>query len=302
MPRKVTTMDRLPPACGTAMTVAAVMYPVDIVRALCMANPGMSAGTAFKSFVDAHGYSGFVTQGLGAELARGGTARTIKFWAWEPSHQLMYGKAVKDGTPVSKGLSGALATFPEVIAISPLENIKLASQLDKEGKFKGTMDIARHLVQSRGAIGGLYIGYLGMQFRQCLFTGGSFGTMGLFSDLVKQAGVSNKVAADILGGFGSGVVGVMLNCWAEVARTGIQKQVVADTFKPEVKAPPVSDIVNPVVLFRAAGKIAAEKGFFGGLYAGVGPKCVHLGGTMAIVAVLLPRLNDAWFKLNGLEV
>lgn len=283
------------------MTVAAVMYPVDVVRALCMANPGMSAGTAFRSFVDAHGLKGFITQGLGAELARGGTARTIKFWAWEPAHQLLYGKAVKEGTPMSKGLAGALGTFPEVIAISPLENMKLCAQLDKEGKFKGSADIAKHLIRTRGVVGGLYIGYLGMQFRQCLFTGGSFGTMGFFSDKVRQAGISNKLVADILGGFGSGIVGVILNCWAEVARTGIQKQVVADTFKPEVKAPPVTDIVNPMVLARATAKIASEKGVIGGLYAGFGPKCVHLGGTMAIVAVLLPRLNDAWFALNGLE-
>merc|ERR1712048_1294466 len=113
-----------------------------------------------------------------------------------------------------------------------------------------------------------YIGYLGMQARQVLFTGGSFGTMGLFADLVGQAGVSNKVVADILGGFGSGVVGVMLNCWAEVSRTGIQKKVVADTFKPEVKAPPVTDIINPLVLARAAAGIASEKGVIGGLYAG----------------------------------
>jgi len=279
-----------------------VMYPVDVIRALCMANPGTTAGQAFRSFTGLHGYSGFITQGLGSELCRGGTARTIKFWAWEPAHQLMYGKAVKEGTPVTKGLSGALATFPEVIAISPLENMKLAAQLDKEGKFKGAIDIARHLIKTRGPVGGLYIGYLGMQCRQCLFTGGSFGTMGLFSDKIRQAGVSNKVVADIMGGFGSGIVGVLLNCWAEVSRTGIQKQVVADTFKPEVKAPPVSDIINPMVLFNAASKIASEKGVIGGLYAGVGPKCVHLGGTMAIVAVLLPRLTDAWFVMNGLEV
>jgi len=215
---------------------------------------------------------------------------------------LLYSKPVKEGTPVQRGLAGALATFPEVIAISPLENMKLAAQLDKEGKFKGSMDIMRHLVKTRGPVGGLYIGYLGMQCRQCLFTGGSFGTMNLFSDLVKQAGVTNKLAADILGGFGSGVVGVLLNCWAEVARTGIQKQVVADTFKPEVKAPPVTDVINPLVLARAAGKIASEKGVLSGLYAGVGVKCVHLGGNMALVAVLLPRLNSAWFSLNNLEV
>merc|ERR1712066_1123022 len=138
---------------------------------------------------------------------------------------------------------------------------------------------------------GLYIGYLGMQFRQVMFTGGSLGTMDLFKGMFKDAGVSNQLACDTLGGFSSGIVGVILNCWAEVTRIIIQKQVVADTFKPEVKAPPVTDVINPAILFRKVGQIAAEKGVMGGLYAGFVPKCAHLGGTMALVAVMLPRFN-----------
>jgi len=282
------------------MVVAATMYPVDVVRALCMANPGMGAGTAFKSFVAAHGLTGFITQGLGAELMRGGSARTIKFWMWPVCHQAVYGKPLKQGGAVSKGVAGALATFPEVIFISPLENMKLCAQLDKEGKFKGSADIARHLVKTRGIIGGLYIGYLGMQFRQVMFTGGSLGTMDLFKGMVKNAGVSNQLACDTLGGFASGIVGVILNCWAEVTRTIIQKQVVADTFKPEVPAPPVSDVINPAILFRKVGEIASTQGL-GALYAGFIPKCMHLGGTMALVGIMLPRFNAAWFNFMNIE-
>merc|ERR1712032_640312 len=157
-----------------------------------------------------------------------------------------------------------------------LENMKLAAQLDKEGKFKGAADIAGHLVKTRGVIGGLYIGYLGMQFRQILFTGGSLGTMDMFKGMFNQAGVSNQLACDTLGGFASGIVGVCLNCWAEVTRTIIQKQVVADTFNPEIKPPPVSDVINPVILFKKVGEIVQTKGI-GGLYAGFIPKCAHLG-------------------------
>mmetsp|Transcript_26908 Transcript_26908/g.44266 ORF Transcript_26908/g.44266 Transcript_26908/m.44266 type:complete len:303 (-) Transcript_26908:211-1119(-) len=301
MPRKATAMDNLPPAFGMSMSVAALMYPVDVVRALCMANPGMSPGTAFKTFVDAHGLKGFITQGLGAEMARGGSARTIKFWMWPVCHNAVYGKPLAKGGPISKGIAGALATFPEIIFISPLENMKLCAQLDKEGKFKGSGDIVKHLVKTRGVVGGLYIGYLGMQFRQVLFTGGSLGTMDLFKDTVKSVGITNKLACDTLGGLMSGVFGVCLNCWAEVTRTVIQKQVVADTFKPEVKAPPVTDVINPVILFKKVGEIAAEKGVMGGLYAGFLPKCAHLGGTMALVGVMLPRFNAAWYKFVGCE-
>ena len=75
---------------------------------------------------------------------------------------------------------------------------------------------------------------------------------------------------------------------------------VADTFKPEVKAPPVSDVINPVILFKKVGEIISTKGF-GGLYAGFLPKCMHLGGTMALVGVMLPRFNTAWFSFMNIE-
>lgn len=32
----------------------------------------------------------------------------------------------------------------------------------------------------------------------------------------------------------------------------------------------------------------------GGLYAGVGPKMIHLGGSGAILAVLMPRFKGMW--------
>ena len=83
--------------------------------------------------------------------------------------------------------------------------MKLCSQLDSEGRFKGNADIAKHLARTRGVFGGLYCGYLGMQVCQIMFTGGSFGTMGMFSDMVRNAGVTNKLLADIMGGFASGI-------------------------------------------------------------------------------------------------
>merc|ERR1711972_405991 len=174
--RKATSLDTLPPICGGAFVTSIVMYPADVVRAICMSNPGTGAGAALKGFLEAHGVMGFVKQGLVAEVTRASISRAIKFFMQPIVHKAIYGKPETQGTPVSKGLAGAIGTVPEVIAISPLENMKLAAQLDKEGKFKGTADIAKHLIRTRGFVGGLYIGYLGMQFRQCLFTGGSFGT------------------------------------------------------------------------------------------------------------------------------
>ena len=46
------------------------------------------------------------------------------------------------------------------------------TQLDKDKRFNGMMDTARHIANTRG-LSGFYTGYIGMQIRQCLWTGGS---------------------------------------------------------------------------------------------------------------------------------
>merc|ERR550532_2978710 len=94
-------------------------------------------------------------------------------------HEAIYKKPETKGSPVSKGTAGALATVPEVFAISPLENIKLAAQLDKEGRFAGSADITRHIMKTRG-FNGLMTGFAGMQIRQMLWTGGFFMTLDLY--------------------------------------------------------------------------------------------------------------------------
>merc|ERR1711972_962002 len=114
-------------------------------------------------------------------------------------HKAMYGKPETQGTPVSKGLAGAIGTVPEVIAISPLENIKLAAQLDKEGKFKGSADIAKHILKTRG-FSGLMTGYAGMQVRQCLWTGGYFMSLDWYKKQMQPV-ISNPLAGDVVSGF-----------------------------------------------------------------------------------------------------
>merc|ERR1711879_369878 len=45
---------------GGAVVTSIVMYPVDVVRAICMSNPGTGAGEALSGFLKAHGMMGFV--------------------------------------------------------------------------------------------------------------------------------------------------------------------------------------------------------------------------------------------------
>merc|ERR1711972_1154714 len=277
--------------------VSLIMYPVDVVRAICMANPGTGAGEALSGFLKAHGMMGFVKQGLVAEVTRATISRAVKFFMFPVCHKALYGVPETKGSPISKGIAGALATVPEVFAISPLENIKLAAQLDEEGKFKGSADIAKHIMRTRG-FNGLMIGYAGMQVRQCLWTGGFFLSLDVYKGAVANI-VSNKLAQDVLSGFAAGATGTALNCWTDVCRSIVQKKALADTFDPAIPRPGALEPYNPVPFFSEAAKLYGAKGI-GGMYAGVGPKMVHLGGGGAILAVLMPRFKDMWFEMNGL--
>lgn len=301
MPRKATALDTLPPITGGAVVTSIVMYPVDVVRAICMSNPGTGAGEALSGFLKTHGVAGFVKQGLVAEVTRASFSRMVKFWMQPIVHTNLYGKPESKGTPISKGIAGALATIPEVMIISPLENMKLAEQLDKDKRFQGPATVAKHLVKTRGVFGGLYIGYAGMQIRQMLWTGTFFCTIGLWKDAVKGVGISNQLAQDVISGFFAGASGVAVNCWTDVSRSVLQKEAIAETFKPDgIRVSPLTHLL-PFQFFGQAGKIAAEKGVMGGLYAGVGPKMIHLGGSGAILAVLMPRFKSAWFAMNDIQ-
>lgn len=213
--RKAGKLDTLPPICGGAVVTSIAMYPVDVVRAICMSNPGTGAGAALRGFLEAHGVAGFLKQGLVAEVTRASISRAIKFFMQPIVHENLYGKPETQGTPISKGLSGALGTIPEVFAISPLENIKLAAQLDKEGRFKGSGDVAKHILKTRG-VHGLMTGWAGMQVRQMLWTGGFFLTLDFYKDQMKGV-VSNKLAQDVLSGFAAGATGTAMNCWTDCA-------------------------------------------------------------------------------------
>lgn len=296
--RKAGPMDSLPPTFAAAGVMSIAVYPVDVVRALCMSQPGVSAPAALRGFLDTHGMMGFVKQGMVVEVCRSSLARGIKFWVQPQAHQATFGKPTKDGTAFTKSVSGVMATFPEVWAISGMENIKLAQQLDKEKKFKGGIDVARHLIRTRGVVGGLFCGYFGMQLRQCLWTGGFFLVLDETKMVIKPV-VTNPLAQDVLGGFLAGAFGTALNCWTDVVRSVIQKRSIAETFDPKIPRPsalvhftPNAFVSETVTIFRAKG--------ITGLYSGVGPKMVHLGFGGAILAVLMPRFQGMWFEANGL--
>lgn len=299
--RKAGAIDTLPPTFAAAGVMSVIVYPVDVVRALCMSQPGVSAPAAARGFVATHGMIGFVKQGMATEVFRSSLARGIKFWIQPEIHLSLFKKKVGEGTPATKSFCGVLATFPEVLAISPQENIKLAQQIDSEGRFKGAVDVARHLVKTRGVFGGLYCGYFGMQVRQCLWTGGFFLVKDAAIDTVKATGVMpNKLSCDIVGGFFAGAFGTLLNCWTDVVRSVIQKRAIAETFDPSIPRGSAIKHFLPNEFVKETAAIFQARGI-AGLYSGVIPKMCHLGLGGSILAVLMPRFKDSWFEMNGLE-
>jgi hypothetical protein len=133
--KKAVATDTLAPTFAGAGVMSVVMYPVDVVRALCMSTPGLGAKDALQGFLKTHGVMGFVKQGMAVEVFRSSLARGIKFWVQPLAHEACFGPQSK-GTYITKGLSGVIAVFPEVWAISSMENIKLAQQLDKDKKIQ----------------------------------------------------------------------------------------------------------------------------------------------------------------------
>merc|ERR1711865_1288689 len=123
-------------------------------------------------------------------------------------------------------------------------------------------------------------------------------TLDVYKGGVKSVGITG-LPADILSGFCAGATGVGFNCWTDVCRSIVQKKALADTFDPKIPRPSAMAPYNPGPFIGEATKLYAAKGI-GGMYAGVGPKMIHLGGGGAILAVLMPRFKQMWFDMNGL--
>jgi hypothetical protein len=136
----------------------------------------------------------------------------------------MWGVPTSKGTPIKKGLAGAVAVIPEVLTITTLELSKIGLQLDKDKKFGNSAVKLVKDVYARQGLAGCMVGWQGVQLRQSLWTGTYFATLDFFKKAsdgvvsgVMEKGTKRAAVVDFAGGFFAGVVGAwVFACWCSV--------------------------------------------------------------------------------------
>lgn len=286
------TLHSLIPILASAFCAAAIMYPVDLVRALQMSNAGLGLTTKelLINFKNAHGISGFFTQGLAPELARSTWMRFIKFALFPLVHMAVANVPEKQGNELTRAISAIVASIPEAISIMPLEISKIALQLDTKNMFQNNMLKAMSHVYDTQGLQGFMVGYLGVQYRQAAWSAGYFASIRFFEAKVQALLATNdfnkknpkmaKVIGQILSGFLAGVFGACLNTPGDTIRSALQKKV-------------LSNVATQATLLSVGQDIIASKGV-GALYAGFKFKAFHLGGGGALMAFLVPFFKDVF--------
>lgn len=279
---------------AASFCVAALMYPLDLIRALKMANAGSSLTTTqlLTNFKNAHGLQGFITQGLAPELLRSTWMRFIKFSLFPMVHfAISNGLTVEKGSSITKACAAFIGSVPEVISIMPLEIAKIVLQLDTKNIYKNNMITAMTSIVKERGLSGLAIGYFGVQMRQAIWSAAYFASIEMFEKRVNnlieiasfgklnsKSNKSTRVFSQLLAGFLAGVFGAALNTPFDTIRSTLQKQVLG------------SSVVSATFLSTSSA-ILASKGL-GGLYTGFGFKALHLGGGGALMAFFVPFFKN----------
>jgi len=300
------TLATLAPISAGCMASAAVMYPMDVVRALRMASASEAASITtaqlLRNFVQSHGIMGFAKQGVLPEIARSTTMRVISFFTYPLIHEAAFGKKPSEGSLGTKMAAGMAAQLPAAAAITPMENAKIALQLDSTNRFKNSMVLAaRHLWQ-RGALAP-WVGMQGCFTRSAISFGPYIATLPYCNSVTGPA--ARRVLGDtplattvgnLLGGLGAGALGAALNCPFDLVRVNLQKQAMAAAEKPMSASQIASLAFSPVAYARVAAEIVAARGI-GALYLGLAFKVMHIGGTGACNAASIPYFK----RLMGVE-
>jgi len=270
------------------------MYPVDLLRALRMGSAGEAKqGTLqlVQNFLKTYGVKGLFKQGVAPEILRATAMRISKFYFFPIMHRSVFDQEPSKGSGATRAIAGALATIPESFGITPIEISKIGLQLDKENRFKNSAKDAIKTIYRTQGFPGLYVGFFGILYRQAAWTGAYFGSLNYFSKVVeKDMGIKSSFWNQLLSGFAGGVFGSMFNTPGDVIRSVIQKRAFSETATRSAITP--AFVISGVTeFFKVGAEIIKTKGF-AGLYYGFGFKAIHLGGSGALLAWLVPLFKN----------
>ena len=210
---------------------------MDVLRALRMASATeavqLSTTQLLRNFVQAHGVVGLASQGVLPEMARATCMRVVQFFSYPIAHEAFFGKKPSEGTPATKLISGMAASFPSAVAITPLENAKIALQLDQAGRFNNSMRSSMGHLWRRGTFAP-YAGLQGTFTRSAISFGPYIATLPYAQNITKPFcnnlfgdGKLGDTLGNLLGGLLAGSLGAALNCPFDLVRTNLQKQAIA---------------------------------------------------------------------------
>ena len=297
----------LGPISGGCALTAAVMYPLDVVRALRMAAASdagsKSAASLVRGFVQTHGAMGLLRQGALPEVLRATWMRCVQFFFFPLLHEAMFGKSVKQGTTGTRAAAGVLATVPSCLSITPLENAKIALQLDKQRQFGNSISVVLRHLYSNGGIAVCFAGWQGVQIRQAAWFAPYISTVGPLTRWCEHGAgvVSGATAAATLGtvggGFAAGSLGALCNTPWDVVRTNLQKEAITRVQRAPLPWTTAVDIAFGMRNYvRVGSQIWLDKGLRG-MYHGFAAKALHLGGSGACLALFIPLFQ----QLMGVE-
>ena len=286
------------PILAAAACTGTLMYPLDVIRTLRMANAGsgLSLAELVKNFVEVHGVAGFFKQGIVPEVAKATYSRFLKFSMFPVLHASFNGGMVPAlGSPKSKAIAALVASIPESLSIMPLEVAKIQLQMDTTKRFNNNMFKALGDVLNTRGVRGLSIGYTGIQLRQACWTVIYFSTVGSIQKKMEEVvnglgfdtdSASVKPVCQLVSGFAAGVLGTCFNTPFDTIRSVLQKKAFAAGATGAV--PTFAGVTRELVADKGAGI----------LYSGFAVKAMHLGGGGALMALFVPMFTDI-FKAMG---
>lgn len=289
-----TRQQHLLAVLASSFCTAAIIYPMDVVRALQMTNSGAVVPTRqlLKKFRSSHGIVGFFRQGVVPEISRATWIGFVKFSLFPVCRTTiaLHFPCIRSNVLVDAA-AGVLSSIPEAVSIMPLEVSKILLQTDSLNKFKNSVVGAIRSVYRRYGLRGLTVGYTGVQLRQALLTSVYFvslpfftkGILNMYESTEQQIDDSVKAISNFLGGFLAGYIASAVSSPADRIRSIVQKSVLVG-----------SSGIDSVNFIGTLREVVVNLGP-AELFNGFRMKALHGAGGGALMAFFVP------FYLNMFE-